>query len=501
MISFEQTKEEKELQRMANEMALKYLRPVARYYDEYDHEHDDIKETDEIIKAQQGLSLKSLEVRQKTQGKGADLLSMILMEEANWGDAGLSLGATNAGLGNAAIMAVATPEQSKKFGGQYTAMAITEPCCGSDSASIQATAKLDPDTNEWVLNGEKIFVTGADRCKAVVVWASLDRTKGRSAIKSFIVPKGTPGFTQSKLEDKLGIRASDTGSFILEDCRVPYESILGSPEIVEKSGGFNTLNRLRDYLAGPGAEGPLNKDKEGVMMKRTVLIVVVVLVLVPVVLYVGFPRALVRFAIDLERKSAGLSKGSVLIGDHTVYYLEGGEGETILLVHGFGANKDNWNRLAKYLTPSYHVVAVDLPGFGESTKREDSSYSIAAQVERLDKIAEALSLNSFHVAGNSMGGNISGKYAARFPEKVLSLGLFNSGGVATCPERSELSRLLEQGENPLLVETPEDFESFLKNEPRLDGYVGGSSAERFPIEESVPRVTANFKSVKRPKAN
>jgi pimeloyl-ACP methyl ester carboxylesterase len=108
------------------------------------------------------------------------------------------------------------------------------------------------------------------------------------------------------------------------------------------------------------------------------------------------------------------------------------------------------------------VVAIDLPGFGESTKREDSSYSISAQAERLDKIAEALSLNTFHVAGNSMGGNISGKYAVRFPEKVLSLGLFNSGGVVTCPERSELSRLLEQGENPLLVETPEDFETMIK---------------------------------------
>jgi acyl-CoA dehydrogenase len=247
MISFELTKEEKELQRMANETAQKYLRPVARYYDEYEHEHDDIKETDEIINAQQGLSLKSLEVRQKTQGKGADVLSMILMEEANWGDAGLSLGATNAGLGNAAIMAVATPEQSKQFGGQYTAMAITEPCCGSDSASIQATAKLDPDTNEWVLNGEKIFVTGADRCKAVIVWASLDRTKGRPAIKSFIVPKGTPGFTHSKLEDKLGIRASDTGSFVLEDCRIPYENILGSPEIVEKSGGFKGVMKTFDW--------------------------------------------------------------------------------------------------------------------------------------------------------------------------------------------------------------------------------------------------------------
>jgi pimeloyl-ACP methyl ester carboxylesterase len=150
------------------------------------------------------------------------------------------------------------------------------------------------------------------------------------------------------------------------------------------------------------------------------------------------------------------------VGDHTVVYLEGGKGETILLVHGFGANKDNWNRLAKYLTPSFHVVAVDLPGFGESTKREEASYTIAAQVERLDSIAKALSLESFHVAGNSMGGSIAGKYAVRFPDKVLTLGLFNSAGVPQCPEKSEMARLMEKGENPLLLETAEDFDRMLE---------------------------------------
>jgi pimeloyl-ACP methyl ester carboxylesterase len=150
------------------------------------------------------------------------------------------------------------------------------------------------------------------------------------------------------------------------------------------------------------------------------------------------------------------------VGDHTVVYLEGGEGETILLVHGFGANKDNWNRLAKYLTPSFHVVAVDLPGFGESTKIQDASYTIDAQAERLDNTAKALSLKSFHVAGNSMGGNIAGRYAVRFPDKVLTLGLFNTAGVPHCPEKSEMAQLMERGENPLLIETPEDFDAMIE---------------------------------------
>jgi pimeloyl-ACP methyl ester carboxylesterase len=198
------------------------------------------------------------------------------------------------------------------------------------------------------------------------------------------------------------------------------------------------------------------------MMRKVILIVVVVLVLVPVVLYLAAPELLVGLAMDLERKSSGLSKGSVMIGDHTVYYLEGGEGQTILLVHGFGSNKDNWNRLAKYLTPSFRVVAVDLPGFGESTKRQDASYTVAAQVDRLNSIAKALSLESFHVAGNSMGGNIAGRYTIRFPDKVLTLGLFNTAGVLRCPEKSEMGRRLERGENPLLIETPEDFDAMLK---------------------------------------
>ena len=108
-------------------------------------------------------------------------------------------------------------------------MAITEPGTGSDSANISTTAVLDGD--EYVLNGEKIFVTSGDRCDAVVVWATLDRSQGRAAIKSFVVPKGTPGMTVERLEHKLGIKASDTATIRFEDCRVPADNLLGSPEI------------------------------------------------------------------------------------------------------------------------------------------------------------------------------------------------------------------------------------------------------------------------------
>jgi acyl-CoA dehydrogenase len=129
-------------------------------------------------------------------------------------------------------------------------MAITEPGTGSDSANIQTTARLDGD--DYVINGEKIFVTAGDRCDAVVVWATLDKSLGRAAIKSFVVPKGTPGMNVERLEHKLGIRASDTATIRFEDCRVPKENLLGSPEVDVKqgfAGAMATFDNTRPLVA------------------------------------------------------------------------------------------------------------------------------------------------------------------------------------------------------------------------------------------------------------
>jgi acyl-CoA dehydrogenase len=154
------------------------------------------------------------------------------------------------GLGNAAIASVANDEQLKRFAGKWAAMAITEPDTGSDSAAIRTTAVLDGD--EYVLNGEKIFVTSGERADAVVVWATLDRAQGRAAIKSFVVEKGTPGFELVRLEHKLGIRASDTAHFRLDNVRVPKENLLGDPEINVKqgfAGVMQTFDNTRPLVA------------------------------------------------------------------------------------------------------------------------------------------------------------------------------------------------------------------------------------------------------------
>lgn len=169
--------------------------------------------------------------------------TIVMVEELSWGDAGQYLCMPHPMLGGFAVDAVATPEQKQRFLGKFTqgdpkwgAMAITEPMAGSDNSAMRTTAVLDPDTNEWVLNGEKIFITnGALALKEsdgfCVVWATVDPLAGRAGIKSFVVEAGTPGVTVAKQEHKLGIRASDTVALSFQNARIPYDNILGSAEV------------------------------------------------------------------------------------------------------------------------------------------------------------------------------------------------------------------------------------------------------------------------------
>jgi acyl-CoA dehydrogenase len=184
---------------------------------------------------------------------GSNMATLLGMTELCWGDVGLLLTMPRQGLGQAAIAAVANEEQLKRFGGKWAAMAITEPEAGSDSAAIRTTAKWDEDEQEYVLNGEKIFVTSGDRAELIVVWATLDPSQGRAAIRSFVVERDNPGLKLDRLEHKLGIRASDTANFVLDNVRVPKENLLGSPEIAPK-GGFagvmQTFDNTRPLVAG-----------------------------------------------------------------------------------------------------------------------------------------------------------------------------------------------------------------------------------------------------------
>ncbi len=250
MINLETPEYIKNLTSGINNLAKSVLRPISRKYDEEEHAYP--KELD-MFRGMQILGRpkkkkKDDEAKQDSGNgkpkKGINLSTVAVIEEMCWGDAGLLLSIPNAGLGNAAIAAVATDEQLERFGKMWAAMAITEPGAGSDSGSITTTAVLDGD--EWVLNGEKIFVTCAERSDCVVVWATVDKKAGKAGIKSFVVEKGRPGFKLEHLEHKLGIRASDTGTFVLDNCRIPKDNILGSPEVKTGTEGFKGVMKTFD---------------------------------------------------------------------------------------------------------------------------------------------------------------------------------------------------------------------------------------------------------------
>ena len=186
------------------------------------------------------------------------VMAMLATMGQTWGDYTVRARRPEAALGNAALASAGTDEQKNRWSGENLSMAITEPGCGSDPSKVQATAVLDEATNEWILNGEKIFVTTGCRATGAVVWATIDREAGRGGIKSFIVMKETPGFVVAHKEKKLGIRADDTATYVFTDCRIPRDYLLGGDEAVAKkgSGGFRgvmkTFNMTRPATAAFG---------------------------------------------------------------------------------------------------------------------------------------------------------------------------------------------------------------------------------------------------------
>lgn len=229
-------------------------RGYARHYDE----HEDEFPPDELPEASEFPPTMSLFAGRGPEDTGLGVMSMMLTAGQTWGDYSVRMRRGKGGLGNAALRAAGTPEQQAKWGGLTLAMAITEPGCGSDPSRVSTTAVLDEATNEWVLNGEKIFVTTGCRAQGVVVWATIDKSAGRAGIKSFLVEKGAPGFIVSGKEKKLGIRADDTAAYVFDDCRIPRGNLLGGKEEIpkESSGGFRgvmkTFNMTRPAVAAIG---------------------------------------------------------------------------------------------------------------------------------------------------------------------------------------------------------------------------------------------------------
>ncbi|MGB3169139.1 MAG: acyl-CoA dehydrogenase family protein [Rhodococcus sp. (in: high G+C Gram-positive bacteria)] len=266
MINLELPKKLRAQANQAHQVAAEIFRPISRKYDLAEHEYP--VELDTMASMVEGMSDAGGEIGGAAGGRekdsesapkpsktananGGNMSALVNVIETCWGDVGLTLSIPYQGLGNSAIAAVSTDEQLERFGKVWASMAITEPSFGSDSAAVTTTAVLDGD--EWVLNGEKIYVTAGERSTHVVVWATVDKSLGRAAIKSFVVPRDAPGLSVARLEHKLGIKASDTAALLLEDCRIPKDNLLGTAEVnVEKgfAGVMQTFDNTRPLVAG-----------------------------------------------------------------------------------------------------------------------------------------------------------------------------------------------------------------------------------------------------------
>jgi abhydrolase domain-containing protein 6 len=196
-------------------------------------------------------------------------------------------------------------------------------------------------------------------------------------------------------------------------------------------------------------------------MKKIFILTPLIILLCLFGFYFLFPGVMFDLLITAERSAAGLKQHSIYVKGSRIEYLEGGKGDALVLLHGFGANKDNWTRFGKHLTSHFRVIAPDLPGFGESSPDPDGDYTIRVQTERIKAFIRALGIKSLHLGGSSMGGNIAGAYASRYPKDLKSLLLIAPGGIVSS-EPSEMFRRLKEGKtNPLVAASIEDYERLL----------------------------------------
>ena len=189
---------------------------------------------------------------------------------------------------------------------------------------------------------------------------------------------------------------------------------------------------------------------------------VLVFIIICIVAGVGFvylaPEKAAKLAIDLERKRSGLMLKEINIPGNLHYvYLEGGKGEPLILLHGFGANKDNFIRVARFLTPHYRVIIPDHIGFGESSHPQDADYRALTQAVRIRTLAQALGITKVHLGGSSMGGHISMMYAFLFPDEVKSLWLIDPGGIWSAPPSELRKTIVKTGKNPLMAKSEDEF--------------------------------------------
>ena len=255
MVDFELTDEQKLMQKVAHEFAEREMRPVSLDYDKKGTVPWD------VVQKAHDIQLDTAFIPEAYGGGGvtSTLTHVVVMEELNWGCAGIATGLIGAGLAYLPIIHMGTEDQKKRLLTRFTgpearlgALCLTEPDAGSDVANLSTTAT--GDTDEWVLNGTKRFITNGGIADVHVVFATVDKSLGYFGIRAFAVEKDTPGLRMGKVEDKMGVRASHTAEVVLEDCRIPARDMLGTDESTAFYGAMKTLEASRPLVAA-GALG------------------------------------------------------------------------------------------------------------------------------------------------------------------------------------------------------------------------------------------------------
>lgn len=209
-----------------------------------------------------------------------------------------------------------------------------------------------------------------------------------------------------------------------------------------------------------------------VVMSIVYIIGAVILVLIAALLlaYFVFPQILFRLMTLLIRSRGGMRQKSIKVGSDLWPYLEGGrnDGVPVVLLHGFGGDKDNWSIYAPYITKHHRLIAPDLPGFGENDRSLGRDYDILTQSQRLKAFLDAMAITKCHIGGNSMGGFLALQFALDYPDLTASLTLFNNAGIVS-EDKSELTIAAENGENLLALQDVSDVDrllSFISYKPR-----------------------------------
>jgi acyl-CoA dehydrogenase len=260
MISFELSEQQQQIKEMTHWFAENEIRPIALEAERLGKVPDEW--LDQVNKMGIHLNTSSFGGSGKGSSNGkskrereGNRMGVLATEEMAWGDPAVTLSLPGAGLGGPPIESSGTPEQKERFLSIFTndqprwgAYALTEPEAGSDASGVRTTArKVD---GGYILNGQKIFITNGGRASWVVVFATVDAKLGRAGQRAFVVEKGTPGFSCTKLVKKMGLRANETAELLFEDCFVPTENLLGGEALYQatdsKPSGFQVAMKTFD---------------------------------------------------------------------------------------------------------------------------------------------------------------------------------------------------------------------------------------------------------------